>query len=187
MAKLIYAAVASLDGYVADETGNFDWAAPDDEVHAFVNDLELPAGTHLYGRRMYEVMRFWEDPGLLVHESHVMRDFAAIWQAADKVVYSRNLNRVSTAKTRIEHEFDTDAVRQMKAAADRDITVGGPELAGQAIKAGLVDELQLFVVPILVGGGTRSLPEGVLQTLDLLDEHRFAGGVVYLRYGSVAR
>jgi dihydrofolate reductase len=182
MAKLIYSTIASLDGYVADKTGNFDWAAPDDELHAFVNDLERPVGTYLYGRRMYEVMRFWEDPELLTDKSHVMRDFAAIWQAADKVVFSRTLRAASTAKTRIDREFDAGAIRHMKAAAQRDITMGGPELAAHAIRAGLVDEFQLFFVPILVGGGTRSLPEGVLQMLELLEERRFGSGVVYLHY-----
>jgi dihydrofolate reductase len=182
MAKLIYSNIASLDGYIADKTGNFDWAAPDDELHAFVNDLERPVGTYLYGRRMYEVMRFWENPDLLADESHVMRDFAAIWQAADKVVYSGTLATVSTARTRLEGDLDPEGIRTLKAAAERDITVGGPELAGQAIKAGLVDEFQLFFVPILVGGGTRSLPDDVLLKLELLDEHRFGSGVVYLRY-----
>jgi len=182
MAKLIYSNIASLDGYIADKTGNFDWAAPDDELHAFVNDLERPVGTYLYGRRMYEVMRFWENPELLADESHVMRDFAAIWQAAGKVVYSRTLQAASTAKTQVEREFNPAAIRQMKAAAERDITVGGPELAGHAIRAGLVDELQLFFVPILVGGGTRSLPDNLLLKLELIDEHRFGSGVVYLHY-----
>jgi dihydrofolate reductase len=182
MAKLIYSTVASLDGYIADENGNFDWAAPDDELHAFVNDLERPVGTYLYGRRMYEVMRYWENPDLLADKSHVMRDFAAIWQAADKVVYSRTMGTASSAKTQITRDFDPEATRKLKAAADRDITVGGPELAAQAIRAGLVDEFQLFFVPILVGGGNRSLPDDVLLKLELLDEHRFDSGVVYLRY-----
>jgi dihydrofolate reductase len=182
MAKLIYSAVASLDGYIADKTGNFDWAAPDDELHAFINELERPVGTHLYGRRMYEVMRFWENPDLLADKSHVMRDFAAIWQAADKVVFSRTLGVASTAKTRIDREFDAGAIRQMKAAAERDISVGGPELAAHAIRAGMVDEFQLFFVPILVGGGTRSLPDNLLLKLELVDEHRFGSGVAYLHY-----
>ena len=186
MAKLIYSSVASLDGYVADENGNFDWAAPDHELHAFVNNLERPVGTYLYGRRMYEVMRFWENPDLLADESPVMRDFAAIWQAADKVVYSKTLATVSTARTRLERDLDPEAIRTLKAGAQRDITVGGPELAGQAIKAGLVDEFQLFFVPILIGGGTRSLPDDVLLKLDLLDEHRFGSGAIYLRYRAVS-
>lgn len=182
MAKLIYSTVSSLDGYIADENGNFDWAAPDDELHAFVNDLERPVGTYLYGRRMYEVMRYWENPDLLADRSQVMRDFAAIWQAADKVVYSRTLGTASSAKTQIARDFDPEATRKLKSAADRDITVGGPQLAAQAIRAGLVDEFQLFLVPILVGGGNRSLPDDVLLNLELLDEHRFDSGVVYLRY-----
>jgi dihydrofolate reductase len=184
MARLIYSAITSLDGYVADEKGNFDWAAPDEEVHAFVNDLERPVGTYLYGRRMYEVMGFWESPDLLADEAPVVRDFARIWQAADKIVYSRTLDTPSSARTRIEHDFDPEAIRQLKMAAGRDITVGGPDLAAQAIKAGLVDEFQLFFAPILVGGGKQSLPENALLTLELLDERRFASGVVYLRYGT---
>ena len=182
MAKLIYMAIPSLDGYVADEDGNFDWAKPDDEVHAFVNDLERPIGTHLYGRRLYEVMIGWETMHTLPDQTPVMLDFAAIWQAAEKVVYSRTLETVSTARTRIEREFDPEAIRRMKAAADRDISIGGPILAAEAISAGLVDELHVLVNPIVVGGGTPSLPHGVRWELQLLDERRFANGVVYLRY-----
>jgi len=182
MANLIYSAITSLDGYVADEHGSFDWAAPDEEVHAFVNDLLRPVGTHLYGRRMYEVMVAWESADTVPDQQPVSRDFAAIWQAADKVVYSRTLEAASSARTRIERAFDPDAVRRLKAEADRDIGIGGPHLAAQAIGAGLVDELQLFVTPIVVGGGNRSLPDGVRWELELLDERRFAGGVVHLRY-----
>jgi dihydrofolate reductase len=182
MAKLIYSSIASLDGYVADEGANFDWAAPDEEVHAFVNDLERPIGTYLYGRRMYDVMVAWENADTFADQRPVMRDFAAIWQAADKIVYSKTLESASSAKTRIEREFDIDAIRQMKARASRDITVGGPEVAAHAIAAGLVDEFRLFVVPVLVGGGTRSLPDDVRRKLELLDERRFRGGVVYLNY-----
>jgi dihydrofolate reductase len=182
MAKLIYSAITSLDGYIADEDGNFDWAAPDEEVHTFVNDLERPVGTYLYGRRMYEVMAPWETDPTLADQSRVMRDFAAIWQAADKVVYSRTLETVSTARTRIQRDFDPEAVRQMKAAAGPDITVGGPDLAAQAFKAGLVDECQLFLAPIIVGGGNQSLPDHVRLKLELLDERRFGNGMVHLRY-----
>jgi dihydrofolate reductase len=182
VAKLVYAAITSLDGYVADADGNFDWAAPDEEVHAFVNELERPIGTYLYGRRMYEVMAFWENAHLLVDEPPAFRDFAEIWQGAEKVVYSRTLTTVSTARTRIERDFDPDAVRELKANAAHDITVGGSELAGQAIAAGLVDEIHLFLTPVLVGGGTRSLPDGVHVRLELLDEHRFDSGVVHLHY-----
>ena len=182
MARLIYSVINSLDGYVEDEQGKFDWAAPDSEVLAFVNELERPIGTYLYGRRMYETMRFWEtastDPG----QSAEMRDFAHIWRSAEKIVYSRSLERVSSAGTRVERDFDGDAVRQLKQAASADLTVGGPELAGQAIRAGLVDELQLFLVPVLVGGGKPSLPGGVREQLELIDERRFAGGVVHLDY-----
>jgi dihydrofolate reductase len=182
VAKLIYSAIASLDGYVADADGNFDWAKPDDEVHAFVNDLTRPIGTFLFGRRMYEVMAFWEDARLLAGQPSPGRDFAEIWQAADKVVYSRTLKTVSTARTRLEHDFDAAAVQELKAHASHDIAVGGPELAGQAIAAGLVDEIHLFLTPVLVGGGTSSLPDDVRVRLELLDERRFGNGVVYLHH-----
>jgi dihydrofolate reductase len=182
MAKLIYSAITSLDGYVADAAGNFDWAVPDKEVHTFINDLERPVGTYLYGCRLYEVMVGWETDPALAEQSPVMRDFAQIWQAADKIVYSRTLETVSTAKTRIERDFDPEAVRQMKALAGRDLIVGGPELAAQAIEAGLVDELHLFVAPIMVGGGKRSLPDDVRLQLELVDERCFEGGMVYLHY-----
>ena len=182
MAKLIYSAIASLDGYVADEQGNFDWAAPDEEVHNFVNDLERSVGTYLYGRRMYEVMSYWETAHTLADQQPVEQDFAEIWQGADKIVYSKTLETVSSARTLIERDFDPEAVRQIKARAGRAISVGGPDLAAQAIKAGLVDELQLFVTPIVVGGGKRSLPNDVHVKLELLDERRFGSGVVYLRY-----
>jgi dihydrofolate reductase len=182
MAKLIYSAITSLDGYIADEDGNFDWAAPDEEVHAFVNDLERPVGTYLYGRRMYEVMVFWETAHTFADQRPVMQDFATLWQAADKVVYSRTLAAVSSARTRIERDFDPAAVRQVKASAGRDLTVGGPDLAAQAIRAGLVDEYHLFLVPFVVGGGNQALPDNVRLQLELLDERRFGSGVVYLRY-----
>ena len=182
MAKLIYSAIASLDGYVADTDGNFDWAAPDEEVHAFVNDLERKVGTYLYGRRMYEVMRYWETAQAVTDQPPVMRDFAEIWQAADKIVYSRTLESVSSARTRIERDFDPEAVRRMKAQAERDLSVGGPDLAAQALGAGLVDECHLFVTPVVVGGGKRSLPRNVRLELELLDERRFSSGMVYLYY-----
>ena len=182
MGKLIYSTITSLDGYVADEDGNFDWAAPDEEVHTFVNDLERSVGTYLYGRRIYQVMDVWETDHTLADHSPVTRDFAQIWQAADKIVYSKTLETVSTTRTRIERDFDPEVVRQMKARAGGDISVGGPELAAQAIKAGLVDEWRLFVTPIVVGGGKRSLPDDVRVKLELLDERRFEGGVVHLHY-----
>ncbi len=182
MARLIYSAIASLDGYVADEDGNFDWAEPDEEVHTFVNDLERPVGTYLYGRRMYEVMVFWETAHTLAGEPPVVQDFAEIWQAADKIVYSKTLETVSSARTRIERDFDPEAVRELKARAGRDITVGGPDLAAQAIKAGLVDECHLFLAPIVVGGGKQFLPRGARLKLELLDERRFGNGVVHLHY-----
>ena len=185
MAKLIYSAITSLDGYVADEDGNFDWAAPDEEVHTFANDLARSVGTYLYGRRIYQVMDVWETDHTLADQSPVMRDFAQIWQAADKIVYSKTLETVSTTRTRIERDFDPEAVRQMKARAGRDISVGGPDLAAQAIKAGLVDELHLFVTPIVVGGGKQSLPNNVRLKLELLDERRFGNGVVHLHYRTI--
>jgi dihydrofolate reductase len=183
LARLIYSAIASLDGYTADEAGNFDWAAPDAELHAFLNDLERDVGTHLYGRRMYETMAVWETMDVSA-EPEVMRDYAGIWRAADKVVYSRTLATPSTPRTRIERDFDPDTVRRMKEAAGRDISVGGPGLAAHALRAGIVDEIQLFLVPAVVGGGTRALPDGLRVDLELLDQRRFAGGAVYLRYQS---
>jgi dihydrofolate reductase len=182
MAKLVYSAIASLDGYVADEDGNFDWAVPDEEVHAFINDLDRPLGIYLYGRRMYQTMVGWETDPTLADRSPLMRDFAEIWQAADKIVYSGTLEAVSTARTRIERDFDPEAVRNMKASARRDMLVGGPHLAAQAFRAGLVDECHLFVAPIVVGGGKRSLPDDVRLKLELLDERRFGSGMVYLYY-----
>ena len=182
MAKLIYSAITSLDGYVADEDGNFEWAVPDEEVHTFINDLERPVNTYLYGRRLYETMVGWETDPTLADQSPVMQDFAEIWQAANKIVYSKTLQTVSSARTRIERDFDPEAIRQMKARLGSDVIVGGPELAAQAMKAGLVDELHLFVVPIVVGGGKQSLPNNVRQKLELLDERRFGNGMVYLRY-----
>jgi len=182
MAKLIYSAITSLDGYVADEDGNFDWAAPDEDVHRFVNDLERPVGTYLYGRRMYEVMVYWETAHTLADQPPFIQDFAELWQAADKIVYSKTLEKVSSARTRIERRFDPEAVRQLKARTGRDLTVGGPDLAAQAIKAGLVDEFHLFLTPVVVGGGKQSLPDNVRLELELLDERRFGNGVVYLHY-----
>jgi dihydrofolate reductase len=179
LAKLIYAAIASLDGYVADADGEFAWAAPDDEVHAFVNDLERPIGMHLYGRRMYEVMAAWET----IEDDHpVMRDFAELWRAADKVVYSKTLDAVSTKRTQLERAFEPDAVRRMKESADRDISIGGPGIAAHALEAGIVDELHFFAVPVIVGAGTHWLPDDVRFELELLDERRFRSGVVHLHY-----
>jgi dihydrofolate reductase len=181
-ARLIYSAITSLDGYVADADGNFAWSAPDEEVHAFVNDLERPIGTYLYGRRMYDVMQFWQT--VPTDDSHpaVFRDFAQLWQAADKVVYSATLDTPVTPRTRVERSFEPEAIKQMKQAADRDISVGGAHLAAQALRTGLVDELQLFLSPVVIGAGTHSLPAGVRIGLDLQDERRFGNGVVHLRY-----
>jgi dihydrofolate reductase len=180
MAKLVYSAIASLDGYVADEDGKWDWSMPDEEVHSFVNDLERGAGTYLYGRRMYDVMVAWET---LDEDEPVMRDYAEVWRAADKVVYSRTLDAPASERTRIEREFDPERVRRMKASADRDISIGGPELAAQAIAAGVVDEIHLFLSPVIVGGGKKALPDGVRCDLELLDGRRFGNGVVHLHYG----
>jgi dihydrofolate reductase len=185
MPKLIYTAIASLDGYVEDEAGNFDWAAPDDEVHAFVNDLERPIGTYLYGRRMYETMVFWETVSTSTGPA-VSRDYAEIWRAAEKVVYSRNLETVSSERTRIERDLDPDSVRRLKETSKADITIGGAELAAQALALDLVDECHLFLGPILVGGGKRALPDKLRAQLELLDERRFGNGVVYLRYRVVS-
>jgi len=181
VARLIYSTIASLDGYIEDEDGNFNWAAPDEEVHAFVNELERPVGTCLYGRRMYETMVFWEtvDTG---SEPQVMRDFAEIWRAAEKIVYSRTLGGVDSERTTLEREFDPDAVRELVASASRDIAIGGAELAARAFEAGLVDECQVFIAPVVVGGGKRSLPEGVFARLELLEQRRFESGFAYLRY-----
>ena len=182
MGKLVYGAIASLDGYVNDASGGFGWAAPDEEVHQFVNDLERPVGTYLYGRRMYDVMRYWATADAEPGQPPVGLDYAAIWQAADKVVYSRTLEAVSSARTRIERNFDPNAVRQLKASADSDLSVGGPNLAAQAIRAGLVDELHLLISPVVVGGGNRALPDDVRLDLELMDERRFGNGVIHVHY-----
>jgi dihydrofolate reductase len=182
MARLIYSAIASADGYVEDATGRFDWAAPDEELHCFVNDLERPVGTYLYGRRMYQTMLYWETARTVPGQPSFVREFTGIWQAAEKIVFSKTLQSVPSARTRIERDFDPGMVRQLKSATEHDMTVGGADLAGQAIKAGLVDELQLFLAPIVVGGGKRALPNGIRTDLELLDTQRFASGAVYLRY-----
>ena len=181
MAKLTYAAIASLDGYVEDEEGKFDWAMPDEEMHAFVNDLERPVGTYLYGRRMYEVMRVWQTMPL-DGEPAVVADYAALWRAAEKVVFSNSLTEVTTPKTRLEHGFDPAVIGALKESTSADISIGGPRLAAAAITAGLVDEFGLFVNPVIVGGGTKYLPDHVRLDLELVDEHRFGNGVVYLGY-----
>ena len=183
MGRLIYSSIASLDGYVEDREGKFDWAAPDEEVHSFVNDLERAAGTYLYGRRMYETMLYWENAYLAPNQPAFVRDFASIWQAAEKIVYSRTLKSVSSARTRIERAFDAQAIMQLKDVSDHDLTVGGSSLAAEAIKFGLVEELHLFVVPVVVGGGKHWLADGLRLDLKLLDTRRFAGGTVYVRYG----
>jgi dihydrofolate reductase len=185
MAKLIYAAIASLDGYVEDEQGGFAWARPDEEVHAFVNELERPIGTYIYGRRMYETMVFWETADTS-GEPAEFADYAEVWRAADKIVYSRTLQEASSARTRIEPEFDPDGVRALKQSAAMDISIGGSELAGQALAAGLVDELHLLLCPVSVGGGKPALPNHVRADLELTDERRFQSGVVHVSYRVVA-
>lgn len=182
MAKLIYVSNVSLDGYIEDEHGSFDWTAPDDELFAFITDLVRPGGVYLYGRRMYDTMAPWETDPALAAQSELTADFASVWQAADKVVYSTTLDVVSTAKTRLEHNFDLASVRDMKASATRDLTVGGPHLAAHALKAGLVEECHLFIRPVPLGGGKPALPSDTCPELELLDDRRFGNGVVYLRY-----
>ena len=182
MAKLIYSSIVSLDGYVEDASRRFDWAAPDEEVHAFVNDLVRPIGTHLYGRRMYETMVFWETAGLADDDPEVIRDFGSLWRAADKIVFSETLMSATSVRTRTERDFDPGLIRQLKQSGDADLAVGGAELAGQALAAGLVDEIQLFLVPVIVGGGKRALPADVQTRLRLIGTRGFAGGVVYAHY-----
>jgi dihydrofolate reductase len=181
VASLVYSTIASLDGYVADTDGDFGWAFPGEEVHAFVNEIERAAGTHLYGRGMYETMVAWETMEL-AGQPPVVCDYAAIWRAAEKIVYSTTLAEPSSSRTRIEPEFDPEAVRRLKASAESDISIGGPGLAGAALGAGLVDELHCFVVPVVVGGGTRSLPDDVQLKLELLDQRHFDNGFVHLHY-----
>ena len=182
MGRLIYTANLSLDGYNEDMDGNFDWTAPDDEYFRFISNLVRPAGTYLYGRRMYETMMVWETDPNLAAESPLSRDFAEIWQAANKIVYSRTLETVSTRKTQLERRLDPEAVRELKEAVEQDILIGGPELAVHAFRSGLIDECHLFLMPIVVGGGKRSLPDNVRLELELVDERRFGSGVVFLRY-----
>ena len=182
MARLIYSAIASLDGYIADKDGSFDWAQPDEEVHSFVNDVERSIGTHLLGRRMYEVLAYWDDPPVLDEQPSFVQEFAEMWQAADKVVYSRTLETARTGRMRIERGFDPEAVRRLKSESDRDLAIGGPDLAAQAIRAGLVDEYLMFVVPVVVGAGKPALPHDVRIELELLEERRFRNGTVFLRY-----
>jgi dihydrofolate reductase len=182
MAKLIYASNMSLDGWTEDERGALDWAPPDDEVFAFITDLMRSAGTYLYGRRMYDTMAVWETDATLAAQSDLTSDFANAWQAADKIVYSTTLAAASTANTRLERRFEPSAVHDLKAAARRDLIVGGPNLAAQAFKAGLVDECQLFIWPVVLNGGKPVLPTDTRAQLELLDERRFSNGVVHLRY-----
>jgi len=183
--RLVYSYLASLDGYVEDAAGGFDWAVPSEEVHAFINDLERSVGTYLLGRRMYDTLAVWETEPALAEGSPVAGDFAAFMQAAEKVVYSTTLAAPRTRRTRIERTFDPDAVRELKAAAGADLSVGGADLAGQAIAAGLVDEVHLFVAPVVVGGGKRLFPDGLRVGLELLEQRSFGNGMVYLRYATM--
>jgi dihydrofolate reductase len=181
VAKLIYSMLTSLDGYVADEEGNFGWAAPDDEVHRAVNALERSIGTNLLGRRMYDVLVAWETWDT-TGEPEAIKEFASLWHGTDKIVFSRTLEAVASARTRIERQFDTDTIRRLKAASPRDLSIGGPELASHAFKTGLVDECHLFLMPVVVGGGKRCLPAGVRLDLELLGQRRFTSGAVHLHY-----
>lgn len=185
MARLIYTGITSLDGYIADEEGTFDWAVPDEEVHAYINELEKPIGTYLYGRRMYELMKGWDSPESLPDQSAVTLEFARIWREADKIVYSTTLESAPTGRTRIERDFDPEVVREMKEHADGDLSVSGPELAAHAIREGLVDEWHMFIAPVIVGGGKPHFPGSSRQRLALLHEHRFSGGMVHLHYRTV--
>jgi dihydrofolate reductase len=182
MANLIYTSITSLDGFVSDAEGNFDWGNPDEEVHSFVNDLERPSGTYLYGRRMYDVMALWDSPSFVEGQPAYIRDYAELWRAADKVVYSKTLAEAATARTHIEREFDPESVRKRKTEADRDLSIGGPELAAHAFRAQLIDEIRFIVAPIVVGTGNPALPGDVRLGLELLDERRFANGMVYVGY-----
>jgi dihydrofolate reductase len=182
MARLIYTINSSLDGYTEETNGNFNWTELDEEAFKFITNLIRADGTHLYGRRMYEMMMVWETDPALAGESPLMRDFAEVWQSADKIVYSRTLEAVSTRKTQIERNFNPEAIRRLKETTEQDIHIGGPELAAHAFRAGLIDEYCLFIMPIIVGGGKRALPDNIRLELELLDEHRFDNGVVFLRY-----
>lgn len=182
MARLSYTAMASLDGYIEDTTGSFDWAEPDEEVHRFFNDLERSVGLDLYGRRLYETMVFWGDPDNVAGGPDYVLEFGEIWRVKDKVVFSRSLESVSSERTRIEREFDPELILRWKLEADADLSIGGAELAGLALRAGLVDDVNLMLVPILVGGGKPALPRGIAQKLELVDERRFRSGFVYLSY-----
>jgi dihydrofolate reductase len=182
MANLIYIANTSLDGYTEDKEGKFDWTDPNEEVFRFITNLVRATRTHLYGRRMYETMMVWETDPNLAAESALMRDFAEVWQAADKVVYSRTLETTSTRKTQLAQTFDPEVIRQLKEAVEHDILIGGPELAAHAFRADLIDECHLFLIPLIVGGGKSALPDNVRAELELLDERRFGNGIVFLRY-----
>ncbi|MDE3197629.1 MAG: dihydrofolate reductase family protein [Acidobacteriota bacterium] len=182
MAKLIYMTPSSIDGYIADETGDPSWAAPDEEGFAFITDLLRPIGTYLYGRRIYQTMSVWETPEVIPNRTPAMLEFSRIWKQADKIVYSRSLETVRTPKTRLNREFDTQAIADLKAQLPHDLSVSGPTLAAQALCAGAVDECHLFMAPVLLGGGRRVLPGGLSAKLELVDERRFANGAVYLRY-----
>lgn len=183
MTGLTYTSITSLDGYFVDSDGRFDWAQPDAEVHAFINDLERPVGTHLCGRRLYEVMAWWDTIDPAGDDPPEIRDFAVVWQGADKIVFSRTMAEVSAPRTRLERQFDPGAVQRLLASADAPVAIGGAELAAEALRAGLVEEIHQFVNPVIVGSGRRWLPDDLRLDLELVDERRFRNGVVYLRYG----
>ena len=184
MGTLIYTGAISLDGYLNDEHGRFDWAEPSDQVHAFVNDLEREVGLYLYGRRLYDVMQYWETPTPEVEESVVMTDYQRVWRAARKVVYSTSLDAVATENTTIEREFDPEIVADLVGRSDTDVSIGGAHLAVHALRAGLVGEIRMFVYPVIVGGGTAFLPDGLRLDLELIEERTFDDGTVYLRYSA---
>jgi dihydrofolate reductase len=182
MAQLIYSAISSVDGYIEDKTGSFDWAAPDEEVHGFINDLERQVGTYLLGRKTYEIMEVWDtDPGF-AEQSPVTKDFAEVWQSVDKIVFSKTLQSVANPKTRLEHDFDAGSIQRLKDTSSNDLSIGGPNLAAHAFRAGLIDECHLFLVPVVVGGGKQALPDNTHLELMLTDERRFTNGTVFLRY-----
>jgi dihydrofolate reductase len=182
MGELHYSAIASVDGYVADDLGNFDWATPDEEVHRFVNELERSIGTYLYGRRMYEVMRFWDAPDAVDGQPDHIREYAEIWRAADKIVFSSTLDDVTTDRTALERRLDPDAIDAVKSLAAKDVSIGGPTIAAAAFAAGLVDRCHLILAPAIVGGGTSAFPPGVRVQLELVDQRRFANGMTSLEY-----
>jgi len=181
MAKLVYVTNTSLDGYMEDLDGDINWGTPDEEYFGFINDIERGIGTNLYGRRMYEAMVYWETAPM-AGQSHWIAEFTESWRSSAKIVFSRSLTSVSSARTTLEREFDVDAIRQLKESASLDLTVGGAEIAARAFRAGLVDECHLFFWPVVLGGGKGALPEGARFTLELVDQNRLRSGIAHLHY-----